>query len=202
MQAWAMHLSRWLFNSLLAVAFLFHAPRVCAQQQIELPKVPNTDIACAITLESTEWQPNSPAVIRGVVTNLSDHSAHFTVEPTLLLRSKNPEGDSYWSPVDVFRDVPLPTSTRLIGKGSKKAQVIQARAIPLKFDRGHQEVQFQIDASHLLWEKQISSVWPSQQLFSAVKAGAYSLTLLLGTNHGDCETAKVNVTLSTTPAAK
>jgi hypothetical protein len=137
---------------------------------------------------------------QGGVTNLSDHSASYTVEPTLLLRSKNPDGDSYWSPVDVFHDVPLATSVRAIGKGSKQAKLIQPLAIPLKFDEGHQEVKFHVDASHLLWAKQISSLWPSQQLFSAVTPGHYSLTLLLRTNRGDCETAQVNVTLNTTPA--
>jgi len=193
-----MQLSPWRSIILAAFVLFVFLHATYAQKNIEMAKVPNTDIACAITIENSLWQPNSPALVRGVVTNVSQHPAAFMVEPTLLLTPKSPEGDSYWSPVDIFRGVPLGTITRSVGK---QAQTIQPRSIPLKFSKGAQEIQFQIDASSLFWAKQISSVWPSQRLFSAVSPGAYSLTLLLGTNHGDCETPRVDVTLRTTSAA-
>jgi hypothetical protein len=50
-----------------------------------------------------------------------------------------------------------------------------------------------IDAQRLLWAKEISSIWPSATFFSTVKTGDYDLQLVLETDKGRVETAKLNI---------
>jgi hypothetical protein len=77
----------------------------------------------------------------------------------------------------------------------QKGEVLAIKALPIKlvFTSKAQSIDFNIDARHVLWDREISSVWPSRELFAAVDPGAYDLRLVLETDTGDSESAKVRV---------
>src|SRR5207245_2574349 len=56
-------------------------------------------------------------------------------------------------------------------------------------------IHFRIDVQHLLWARQISSVWPSSAFFSTLKSGDYDLQLVLETDKGRVETPNVNISI-------
>lgn len=77
----------------------------------------------------------------------------------------------------------------------QKGEVLAIKALPIKlvFNSKAQSIDFSIDARQVLWAREISSVWPSQELFAAVDPGAYDLRLVLETDTGDSESGKATV---------
>jgi hypothetical protein len=52
---------------------------------------------------------------------------------------------------------------------------------------------FRIDARNALWDKEISSIWPSLTLFNAVKPGVYDLQMVLKTGGGIAKSKEVTI---------
>jgi hypothetical protein len=132
--------------------------------------------------------------VRGKVENLTEGSLEIHVQPILYLSSKtsSAERDKYWAPVDLFQGDPLPTVKRPM---DQKGEVVAIKALPitLTFNKKGESIDFRIDARHVLWEREISSVWPSRELFAAVEPGSYDLHLVLETKSGDSESANAAV---------
>jgi hypothetical protein len=179
----------------LGITFILAAHLVGrAQIKVKERREINRNIRCAIQVQDREWTPAAPAIVRGKVENLTEGSLEIHVQPILYLSSKtsSAERDKYWAPVDLFQDGPLPTDKRPM---DQKGEVVAIKALPitLTFNKKGESIDFRIDARHVLWEREISSVWPSRELFAAVEPGSYDLRLVLETKSGDSESANVAV---------
>jgi hypothetical protein len=104
-------------------------------------------------------------------------------------------GDKYWAPTDLLHDSPIFVKKHAVADG--KGVVIDALPIRLQFKNKGDKIDFRIDAQHLLWAEEISSVWPSGHLFSTVKSDDYDLQLVLETDGGRVESPKVHITIDT-----
>lgn len=165
-----------------------------AQTRVEEHRKTNNTIRCAIQVQNPVWSPTTPAIVRGKIERLSDSALEVRVVPILYLTSKTSSAmrDKYWAPVDLLRDGPLGLDKQPM---DQKGEVLAIKTIPIKlaFNSQAQSIDFSVDARHALWERTISSVWPSRELFAAVDAGAYDLRLVLETDTGDSESATVAV---------
>jgi hypothetical protein len=76
-----------------------------------------------------------------------------------------------------------------------KSDVVAIKALPIKlvFSNKGQSIDFSIDVRHILWDREISSVCPSRELFAAVDPGTYDLRLVLETDAGESESANLTV---------
>jgi hypothetical protein len=170
-----------------------------AQTRVEEHREINHNIRCTIQVQDREWTPAAPAIVRGKVENLTEGSLEIQVHPILYLSSKtsSAERDKYWAPVDLFQDGPLPVEKRPM---DKEAEVVAIKALPIKltFNNKGESIDFRIDARHVLWDREISSIWPSRELFTALEPGSYDLRLVLETNSGDTESANVAVVVGAT----
>ena len=179
----------------LGITFILAAHLVArAQTKVEEHREINHNIRCTIQVQDREWSPAAPAIVRGRVENLTQGSLEIYVQPILYLSSKtsSAERDKYWAPVDLFQDGPLPTGKRPM---EQRGEVVAIKALPIKlaFNKKGESIDFRIDARHVLWEREISSVWPSRELFATVEQGSYDLRLVLETKSGDSESANVAV---------
>jgi hypothetical protein len=174
-----------------------------AQTRVEEHREINHNIRCTIQVQDREWTPATPAIVRGKVENLTEGSLEIQVQPILYLSSKtsSAERDKYWAPVDLFQDGPLPIDKRPMDKEGEVA-AIKALPIKLAFSKKGESIDFSIDARHVLWDREISSVWPSRELFTAVEPGSYDLRLVLETTSGDSESANLAVVVGATTRHK
>jgi hypothetical protein len=165
-----------------------------AQTRVEEHREINHNIRCTIQVEDRDWIPATPAIVHGKIENLTEGPLEIQVQPILYLSSKtsSAERDKYWGPVDLLRDGPLLVDKRPI---DQKGDVIAMKPLPMKltFSKKNESTDFRIDARHVLWEREISSVWPSRDLFAAVDPGSYDLRLVLKTKSGDSVSANVTV---------
>jgi len=193
-----MRASEFYFRARVA---LLLASQVAVGAQTEVPQRRGTNpyIRCVIQAQRSEWNPAAQAVLTGRIENLSDSPLEIAVEPILYL-SPQPGGaqrNRYWSPVDVLNDRPLGVNRHSMGpKG--EAEAIEARPIHLMFRKKGDSVDFRIDARHLLWAREVSSVWPSLELFTVVAPGTYGLRLVLGTESGDSESNDIKIVVAAT----
>jgi hypothetical protein len=175
------------------------------QSRVEERRETNHKIRCTIQVEDREWTPLLPAMVRGEIENLTEGPLEIRVQPILYLSSKtsSAERDRYWAPVDLFQDGPLAIDKRPFGQNGEGVAI---KAIPIKltFNNKGKAIDFRIDARHVPWEREISSIWPSRGLFAAVEPGSYDLRLVLETDSGDSESAKAEVVIraSTSPDQK
>jgi hypothetical protein len=133
-------------------------------------------------------------MVLGKIENLTGGPLNVEVVPLLYLSSEtsNEPSDRFWARVELFHDRPLTTDRRpLDAKG--RAVAIRARPIRLRFKSKGEIFNFRIDAGNALWAKEISSVWPSLNLFSAVKSGVYELQMVLETNDGIAKSREVAI---------
>jgi hypothetical protein len=133
-------------------------------------------------------------MVLGKIENLTAGPLNVEVVPILYLSSKTSSdpSDRFWAPVDLLHDGPLTTERRPLGaKG--RAVAIKPRPIRLQFKSKGEIFSFRIEAGNALWAKEISSVWPSLNLFSAVKSGAYELQMVLETDDGIAKSKEVAI---------
>jgi hypothetical protein len=142
---------------------LVSQPLWTAQTKVEEQRKTNNAIRCTIQVQDAVWMPTTPAIVRGKVENLTEGA----LQPLGLDKQ----------PMD------------------KKGEVVAIKALPINlvFSSKAQSIDFSIDARHVLWDRTISSAWPSRELFAAVDPGAYDLRLVLETETGDSESANVTV---------
>jgi hypothetical protein len=176
----------WVLPLLLQVAALN------AQTRVVENKSQDPDIRCTIEVDRRDWKRDEPAAVIGTIENLFDGS----IMPTLYLsRPAFPREDTYWAPVDVLSDRPLSLDERPFGSKSE-AVAIRPKAPRLTFKKKGDSIHFRIDAQHILWDRTISSVWPSIKLFGIVEPGTYDVRLVLESERGECESDRVRVVVS------
>jgi hypothetical protein len=165
-----------------------------AQVQVDETEKSTHSISCDIQTEGREWNRTAGATVLGKIENLTGGPLNVEVIPILYLSSKtsNEPSDRFWAPVDLFHDGPLATERRpLDAKG--RAEAIRPRPIRLQFKSKGEIFNFRIEAGNALWAREISSVWPSLNLFSAVKSGVYELQMVLGTYDGIAKSKEVAI---------
>lgn len=164
-----------------------------AQTRVEEHRKAKNNLRCTIQVENPMWGQTTPAIVRVMVENLSENALEVRIYPALQLSSRisNAERDKYWGPVDLLRDGPLDVSKQPVGKGS--AVAIKPIPITLAFSTKMQSFNFSIDAQRVRWAREISSVWPSQELFATVDPGTYNLRLVLGTGTDEIASQIVTV---------
>ena len=150
----------------LTLALAFHPAMMTAQSKVEQTTKTNRVVRCVIYAERSDWKPTEPAVIAGEIENAFDGPLEIKVVPVLYLSSTTSDAlrDRYWSPVDLFHDAALSTDRQAIDPKAT-AISIKSRSILLQFKKKGDIVKFSY-ARHTLWDRQISSVWPSRSLFS------------------------------------
>jgi hypothetical protein len=186
------------FRLCLGSAFLLACGSTAsiAQTQVEEKYELNHDIRCIIQTELPQWNLTTPAVVSGTIENLTDGPLEVEVDPELNLSSRTSSEmrDRFWAPVDLFHDRPQDTDRRALDAGGK-AIGINTRPILLQFKNKGDKIDFRVDAQHLLWAREISSVWPDSALFSTVNSDDYDLQLVLETGTGRVESPKVKISI-------
>jgi hypothetical protein len=79
---------------------------------------------------------------------------------------------------------------------------IESRPILLQFKKKGDSISFKFDARHTLWARQISSVWPSESLLSAIESADYSLQLVLEADEGKSESQKLRIQIDSLKSEK
>jgi hypothetical protein len=187
----------------LTLALAFHPAVMTAQSKVEQTIKTNRVVRCVIYAERSDWKPTEPAVIAGEIENAFDGPLEIKVVPVLYLSSTTSDAlrDRYWSPVDLFHDAALSTDRQAI---DPKATVIsiKSRSILLQFKKKGDIVKFKLDARHTLWDRQISSVWPSRSLFSVIESGVYNLQLVLEADEGNSESRSLRIQIDSLKSEK
>jgi hypothetical protein len=176
-----------------------------AQTKVEQKNPPSRVIRCAIDTERSDWKRNEPAIVTGQIQSLIDGPVEVKVVPVLYLSSATSDAlrATYWSPVDVLHDTALSTDRQVIGpKAKAKAISIESRPILLQFEKKGDSIKFKFDARHTLWARQISSVWPSESLFSVIESGDYNLQLVLEAAEGSSESQKLRIQIDSQKSEK
>lgn len=148
-------------------------------------------ILCTIEIENREWKRNAPAAITGTIENVSQGPLDAIVTPTLYLAPTGwfQGGDKYWAPVDVLKDRPLSVHTSPKGGITKNA-------LHLTFKKRGASIHFRIDAENLLWDRTISSIWPSREFFGVVEPDTYAVRLVLESKRSESQSNRVTVVVS------
>src|ERR1700688_1569965 len=171
------------------------------QTKVEEKHKFNDDILCAIQAEHRQWNRKTETIVSGTIDNLTDGPLELEVEPAFYLssRSSSEMGDKFWAPVDVLHDKPIGVDKHDVGGGGVS---IEPRPIHLQFKNKADKIDFRIDAQHVLWAKEISSIWPSSGLFSTVKSDDYDLQLVMETDNGRVESPKLKISIDATKPPK
>src|ERR1700722_10923845 len=189
--------SRDLCLGVVAFFLLAHSTSgVPGQTRVEEKHKFNHDIRCAIQAEHRQWNRNTETTISGTIENLTDGPLELDLESAFYLPSTTSSemGERFWAPADVLNDRPIGIDKHPFGGAGVS---IEPRPIHLQFkNRGH-KVDFRVDAQHLLWAQEISSVWASSGLFSTVKSDDYDLQLVMETDNGRVESPKVKISIDT-----
>ena len=178
-----------------------------AQTKVEQQNTPNRVIRCVINTERRDWKPNEPAIVTGQIESLIDGPVEVKVVPVLYLSSATSDAlrATYWSPIDVLHDTALSTDRQVIDpKANAKAKAISIESSPilLQFKKKGDSINFKFDARHTLWARQVSSVSPSESLFSVIESGDYNLQLVLETDESNSESQKLRIQIDSQKSEK
>jgi hypothetical protein len=178
---------------------LFQVALLNPQTRVFEKKSQNADIRCTIEVESREWKRDGQTAITGTIENLVDGPLDIPVAPTLYLSSPALSSeDSYWAPVDLLKDCPLSLDKRSMGPNGGGVAIRQ-NALHLTFKKKGDSIHFRIDAQHILWDRTISSLWPSMKLFGVVRPGTYDVRVVLESRRGESESNRVKIIVSSEP---
>jgi hypothetical protein len=189
----------------LTLTFASLPAMTTAQTKVEQQNPPSRVIRCVIDTERRDWKSNEPAIVTGQIESLFDGPVEVKIVPVLYLSSATSDAlrAKYWSPVDVLHDTALSTDRQVIGpKAKAKAISIESVPILLQFKKKGDSIKFKFDARHTLWARQISSVWPSESLFSVIESGAYNLQLVLEADEGNSESQKLRIQIDSLKSEK
>ena len=189
----------------LSLTFASLPAMTTAQTKVEQQNPPSRVIRCLIDTERRDWKSNEPAIVTGQIESLFDGLVEVKIVPVLYLSSATSDAlrATYWSPVDVLHDTALSTNRQVIGpKAKAKAISIESHPILLQFKKKGDSIKFKFDARHTLWARQISSVWPSESLFSVIESGAYNLQLVLEADEGNSESQKLRIQIDSVKSKK
>jgi hypothetical protein len=151
------------------------------------------EIGVEIQTENRVWSGSTATVMSGTITNLTDGPLDVEADPALYLSSRTSTElrGKFWAPVDLLHDSPIATKIRKAGKG----EAIETIPVHLHFEAKNETIGFKVDARHLHWAREISSVWPDSPFFGIVTSDEYDLTLVLETPNGHAESPPLRITV-------
>jgi len=117
---------------------------------------PSNGLRCSITTKTTHWHNGEPVIVSVKVENVSEGKVDLKTIPAFTLNEMQ-----YWCPVNIVNE--------------DHGLSANARST-ISLEKGTQ-INSNIDISKLGWDRGISSIWPSQNLYSIVPIGKYKLRL-------------------------
>jgi len=156
------------------------------------------EIRCEVHTEQNLWNRNTETVITGTIVNLTDGPLQLEVHPSLYLSSRTSSElrARFWAPVDLLHDSPIATKRQKVGKVGETIEPIPVR---LQFTGKDDAINFKVDARHLRWAREISSVWPDSSFFGTVTPNEYDIQLVLETPNGRTECPALKIRVEVTP---
>ena len=141
------------------ILFLSYSPELQAQSQTK-------DVAgliqCSIETETGTWSRESPLSVAVKIKNISKGPVDLVGIYTFQLTRADDPPMTYWSPVNILDGRALKLDAGKVPKGAIHLEPHEIKPIDL-------------DVTKLLWNRDISSVWPNQSLFEVVPKGNYDL---------------------------
>ena len=119
-------------------------------------------IQSSIETETGTWSRQSPLSVAVKIKNISDGPVDLVGIYSFQLTSADAQPMAYWGPVNILDGSPLKLDDGKVPKGTIHLEPHEIKAI-------------NFDVSKLLWNRNISSVWPNQSLFEVMPVGTYDL---------------------------
>jgi len=144
------------------------------------------DFQCTIKAETRQWSEGNPIMVEVTLKNISETPLDLAGTWAFELKSIKTESPAarYWCPVEMSDA----TSLKLPADGKVPKNL-------LHLDTGESKT-FKFDLSILLWDRIISSRWPSKKLFETAPKGRYELVWRIDIAPGSRPTSnKVTVEL-------
>lgn len=144
-------------------------PNQPSDQDVPESDTSSNKLKCSIAVEEESWSTGKPAYVSIVVENVSGSKIDWTVIPAFVLVLESEEANvddvsyrrnQYWSPVDIKQNRALDLQ--------QKAHIYLEKS---------ESMRSKIDLTTLRWDRRISAIWPSQDLFTTVSKGRYQLYL-------------------------
>jgi hypothetical protein len=120
-------------------------------------------IQCSVETKTGTWSRGNRLSVAAKIKNISNAPVDLVgVYSFQLTRVDEPM--AYWSPVNILDGTPLKLESGRVPSGTVHLEAHETKTI-------------HIDVSKLLWDRNISSIWPNRELFEVVAKGNYDLIL-------------------------
>jgi len=121
------------------------------------------DIRCSIEISDSKSTKAKETMVHVKIEHLADEIKNFELSPAFELVKEGSEelSDKYWSPVDINSGAP---------------RVIPGKSINLTLGSNETRT-LDVDLLELNWARQVSSIWPFENLYSVVPPGQYKFYL-------------------------
>jgi len=196
-----MPIKKLLLTTLLTCQIALPPGELCGQRKVE--RAGTNQIKCFVTVDSDSWSAGKPAYVLIRLENVSNRDVEFQAQCYFKLNSAAPEvvsrgyqrrGDGYWSPASV-----VTKEGQLVMVAQDLSKVIPPGRTSKRFPndvvrlRKGEATQIKVDLTQLLWQDQISSVWPNERLFGLVSKGKYWLNFGMDVNKQKLSSNRVEV---------
>jgi len=185
-RAWVIYSCRSLAVAAFAILLL---TTVLIGQRAEIAKVPKVQLS--LDAPVSVWKPTKPALTKVTVENIDTGltsinlptSVYFHVSgfpsPTNAFATSNSD---LWSPVSLIKNYDSSAkscqddlSAERVAKDDKNGIVsIMPSPTNLALRKGEKK-EFEFDLTRTCWDRSISSIYPSQDLFAIARAGKYKV---------------------------
>ena len=139
--------------------FLSYSPELHAQSET---KDGAGLVECSIETETGTWSRESPLAVAVKIKNISKGPVDLVGIYSFQLTRADDPPMTYWSPVNILNRTALKLDAGKVPEGAIHLELHEIKPIDL-------------DVAKLLWNRNISSVWPNHGLFEVVPKGNYDL---------------------------
>ena len=119
-------------------------------------------IQCSIETETGTWSRENPLSVAVKIKNISNGPVDLVGIYSFQLTRADGPPMAYWSPVNILDGTPLKLEAGKVPEGAIHLEPHETKTIDL-------------DVSTLFWNRNISSVWPTQRPIEVVPKGNYDL---------------------------
>ena len=141
------------------ILFLSYSPELHAQSET---KDGAGLVECSIETETGTWSRESPLSVAVKIKNISKGPVDLVGIYSFQLTRADDPPMTYWSPVNILNRTALKLDAGKVPEGAIHLELHEIKPIDL-------------DVAKLLWNRNISSVWPNHGLFEVVPKGNYDL---------------------------
>ena len=126
------------------------------------PKDVAGPIQCSIETEPGTWSRGNVVSVTVRIKNIAYAPVDIVGHYSFTLTRVDGPPISYWSPVNIPDGTPVELEAGKVPKSAVHLELRETKAIKL-------------DVTKLLWDLNVSSVWPNKMLFEIVPKGNYDL---------------------------